>query len=111
MHFTSIIYVSISTMLLAGCVNGQARNVLVERDSGIISIPVTENSREERANREKAAALIAAKCGKKYEITREEEVDIGFVEETFTKNAFSSSSNKTVIKRKKAEYRLWYHCL
>jgi hypothetical protein len=98
--------------LIAGCVGitGHARNILVERDSGIISMPVTENSSQERANRDKARMLMENKCGKNFEITREEEVEVGLVEEMVANNVISGPSTKKLVKSKKAEYRLWYRC-
>ena len=111
MRFPSILLSSVVTMLCAGCVKGQARNILVERDSGIISMPVTDNSGEERANREKAIRLIELKCnGRKYEITREEEVEVGVVEETVMNGALAGPSSKKLVKSRKAEYRLTYRC-
>jgi len=90
--------------------SAQARYVLVEKGSGVISMPVTESSYAERANRDKALSLIAAKCGTHYEITREEEVDVGIVEETVFKNESAEKSNKSVVRGRKCEYRLWYRC-
>jgi len=112
MRFPYLLLASIAPLVLAGCAaaTGQARNVLVEKDGGVISMPVTDKRYEERANREKAVALIVAKCGRNYEITREEEVDVGVVEETYLNPETSSKSNKTVVKSRKCEYRIWYRC-
>lgn len=90
--------------------HGQARNVLVEKDGGVVSMPVTDKRYQERANREKAVALMVEKCGNSYEITREEEVDVGVVEETYLNPETTTKSNKTVVKSRKCEYRLWYRC-
>lgn len=106
--------VTATTLTLSGCVGisprGHARNILVEKGSGIVAMPVTENGSEERANREKAVQLIEAKCGKAYEITREEEVDVGVIEDLVMNNAASGPSTKKLVKSRKAEYRLWYRC-
>ena len=112
MRQISIFLSAIALIIIAGCATapGKARNVLVERDGGIVSIPVTDKSYEERANREKARALIMQKCGSKFEITREEEVDVGILEETFVKSDQPATSNKTVVRSKRCEYRIWYRC-
>jgi len=112
MRFPSFLLASLAPLVLAGCVaaTGQARNVLVERDGGVIAMPVTDKNYIERANREKSVALMVAKCGRNYEITREEEVEVGVVEETYLNPESSSKSNKTVVKSRKCEYRIWYRC-
>ncbi len=112
MRIPYLLSLSLSMLSIAGCVGitGHARNILVERDSGIIAMPVTENGSQERANRDKARMLMEAKCGKNFEITREEEVDVGLVEEIVANNAISGPSTKKLVKSKKAEYRLWYRC-
>jgi len=112
MRLPSILLAASTLLALAGCAaaTGQARYVLVEKGSGVISMPVTDKGYEERANRDKAVSLIVAKCGTRYEITREEEVDVGVVEETVFKNESAEKSNKSVVRGRKNEYRLWYHC-
>jgi len=113
MRYQSFLLASIAPLVFGGCIaagTGQARNILVEKDGGVVSMPVTDKRYEERANREKAAALMAAKCGANYEITREEEVDVGVVEETYLNPESTTKSNKTVVRSRKCEYRLWYRC-
>jgi hypothetical protein len=112
MRLASLFPAAIASLTLAGCAmsSGQARYVLVEKGSGVVSMPVTDKGYEERANRDKAVSLIAAKCGTRYEITREEEVEVGIVEETVFKNESAEKSNKSVIRGRKSEYRLWYRC-
>ena len=112
MRLPSLFLAVTASLTLAGCaaVKGQARNVLIEKGGGVISVPVTDKINQERANREKAVALIVQKCGRNYEITREEEVEVGFEEETVVKNELPLNSNKKVVKVKKSDYRIWYRC-
>lgn len=110
MRLPLLTVVASASFICAACAIGQARNVLVEKDGGVVAMPYTNNSYEEKTNRSRALSLIAAKCGKKYEITREEEVAVGDVEDSVVKNEWSKNTDRTVVKSKKYEYRISYKC-
>ncbi len=107
-----VVLISAAGLLsLAGCASPtlQARHVLVEKGSGVVAIPISSRSYEERA-RGRAVDLIRDKCGPVYTITREEEVAVADIEEVTVKNELAFNSSKTIVRGKKLEYRLTYVC-
>lgn len=111
MHRAVILPVIAGLLSIAGCASPtmQARHVLVEQGGGVVAIPISSRSYDERA-RSRAIDLIREKCGPVYTITREEEVAVADIEEVTVKNELAFNSSKTIVRGKKLEYRLTYVC-